>query len=66
MRAISSTVGPHCEVVLHDLSSRSMDRTIYAAENGHVTGGEPGGPSTNFGAGVLQDETLESKVCWRR
>lgn len=59
MRAICSTIGAHCEVVLHDLSSRSMDRTIYAIENGHVTGREPGGPSTNLGLGVLQDETLE-------
>jgi len=59
MRAIVATVGSHCEVVLHDLSSRSMDRTIYAIENGHVTGRAVGGPSTNLGLGVLQDEAAD-------
>ncbi|PFG44966.1 putative transcriptional regulator YheO [Georgenia soli] len=56
MRAIAAAVGRHCEVVLHDLRSRSMDRTIYAIENGHVTGRTVGGPSTNLGLGVLQNE----------
>jgi predicted transcriptional regulator YheO len=59
MRAIVAAVGSHCEVVLHDLSSRSMDRTIYAIENGHVTGRAVGGPSTNLGLGVLQDEAAD-------
>ncbi|TDE89547.1 transcriptional regulator [Occultella glacieicola] len=56
MRAITSAVGPHCEVVLHDLTARSMESTIYAIENGVVTGRSVGGPSTNLGLGVLQDE----------
>lgn len=59
MRAISAAVGPHCEVVLHDLSSRQMDRTIYAIENGDVTGRGIGGPSTNLGLGALQDEASD-------
>jgi predicted transcriptional regulator YheO len=56
MRAITGAVGPHCEVVLHDLTTRSMESTIYAIENGDVTGRAVGGPSTNLGLGVLQDE----------
>lgn len=59
MVAIAAAVGPHCEVVLHDLTSRSMDRTIYAIENGHVTGRAVGGPSTNLGLGLLQNEDAD-------
>lgn len=59
MRAIATAVGPHCEVVLHDLTARSMDRTIYAIENGDVSGRTVGGPSTNLGLGVLQDEQAD-------
>jgi len=49
MKAIAGAVGPHCEVVLHDLSQREMERTIVAIENGHVTGREVGGPSSGCG-----------------
>jgi len=56
MHAVTAAVGPHCEVVLHDLTSRTMESTIYAIENGDVTGRSVGGPSTNLGLGVLQDE----------
>ena len=34
--AIAGTFGPHCEVMLHDLSR--PDRSIVAIANGHVTG----------------------------
>jgi predicted transcriptional regulator YheO len=56
LKAIAAAVGPHCEVVLHDLSSREMDRTIAAIENGHVTGRVVGGPSTNLGLELLRRE----------
>lgn len=56
MKAISAAVGPHCEVVLHDLSQRKMDHTIIAIENGHVTGRHVGGPSTNLGLELLREE----------
>ena len=56
MKAIAAAVGPHCEVVLHDLSAHEMQRTIAAIENGHVTGREVGGPSTNLGLEVLKTE----------
>lgn len=59
MRAVAAAVGPHCEVVLHDLSKRQMDRTIYAIEHGDVTGRSVGGPSTNLGLGALQDEAAD-------
>lgn len=58
MRAIAAAVGPSCEVVLHDLSSRSVDleHTIAAIVNGTVTGRRVGGPSSNFGFDVLADD----------
>ena len=59
MRAIAAAVGDHCEVVLHDLSSRDLDRTVYAIVNGHVTGRAVGGPSTNLALEVVHDEGAE-------
>jgi len=61
MRAIATAVGPHCEVVLHDLSSRHVDlrHTIRAIENSQVTGRSVGGPSTNLGLEVLRDEAAD-------
>lgn len=61
MRAIATAVGPHCEVVLHDLSSRDVDlrHTIRAIENPQVTGRSVGGPSTNLGMEVLRDEAAD-------
>lgn len=57
MKAIAAAVGPHCEVVLHDLSTRNMEHTITAIENGHVTGRHVGGPSTSRGLELLRKET---------
>lgn len=56
MKAIASAVGPHCEVVLHDLSEHDLEHTIAAIENGQVTGRTVGGPSTNLGLEVLRQE----------
>ncbi|GIH92233.1 DNA-binding protein [Planobispora siamensis] len=56
MKAVAAAVGPHCEVVLHDLSREGMDRTIAAIENGHVTGRVVGGPSTNLGLEMRRKE----------
>jgi len=59
MRAIAAAVGDHCEVVLHDLGNRDLDRTIHAIVNGHVTGRAVGGPSTNLGLEAVRDEDAE-------
>jgi predicted transcriptional regulator YheO len=56
MKAVAAAVGPHCEVVLHDLSERTVEQTIVAIENGHVTGRAVGGPSTNRGLELLRRE----------
>lgn len=58
MRAVAAAVGPHCEVVLHDLSRSDLDlgTTIVAIDHGDVTGREVGGPSTNLGFGVISDQ----------
>lgn len=59
MRAIASAVGRHCEVVLHDLTSGNLGSSIYAIENGHVSGRVVGGPSTNLGLEVMKDESAD-------
>ncbi len=59
MRAIATAAGPTCEVVLHDLSRRDLQHTIYAIENGHVTGRSVGGPSTSLGLEVRQNEAAD-------
>jgi predicted transcriptional regulator YheO len=54
-RAIARTIGPRCEVVLHDY--REWDRsgsTIVWIENGHVTGRHVGGPTTNLGLEAMR------------
>jgi predicted transcriptional regulator YheO len=54
-RAIARTIGPRCEVVLHDY--REWDRsgsTIVWIENGHVTGRHIGGPTTNLGLEAMR------------
>ncbi|GAA0938300.1 helix-turn-helix transcriptional regulator [Nonomuraea longicatena] len=56
MKAVATAVGPHCEVVLHDLSAHDMRRSIAAIEHGHVTGRSVGGPSTNLGLEMLRTE----------
>jgi len=56
MRGIASAVGRHCEVVLHDLSAGDFESTIVAIENGHVTGRSVGGPSTNLGLELMQEQ----------
>lgn len=52
MKAIATAVGPHCEVVLHDLT-QGLERTILAIENGQITGRAVGGASTNLGLEVI-------------
>lgn len=58
MRAIALTIGPRCEVVLHDIQAHDyLASSIIAIENGHVTGRHVGGPSTNLGLEALRDAT---------
>lgn len=54
IRALATVIGPHCELVLHDLR-RPADNTIVAIENGHVTDRDVGGPSTNLGLEMLRN-----------
>jgi predicted transcriptional regulator YheO len=56
MRGIAGAVGRHCEVVLHDLSRGDFESTIIAIENGHITGRSVGGPSTNLGLELMQEQ----------
>ncbi len=55
MKSVALTVGPRCEVVLHDLTAwDESGSTIVWIENGHVTGRRVGGPTTNLGLEVLR------------
>src|SRR5699024_12820750 len=57
MEAIAAVGGPHCEVVLHDLTTRDLEHSVRVILNGHVSGRSVGGPSTNLGAEGLRDQT---------
>lgn len=59
MEAIAAVVGPHCEVVLHDLSGGDLDHSVAAIVNGHLSGRTVGGPSTNLGVEVLRDQSTD-------
>lgn len=52
-KAIAEQFGSNCEVVIHDLT-KGLDKSIVSIENGHVTGREVGGPSTNLGLEVVR------------
>jgi len=54
-RAIAATIGPRCEVVIHDIEAYDrLGSTIVHIENGHVTGRKVGGPTTNLGLEALK------------
>lgn len=59
MGAIAAVVGPHCEVVLHDLSGGDLDHSVAAIVNGQLSGRTVGGPSTNLGVEVLRDPSTD-------
>ena len=46
VKGIASTFGPEVEVTLHKVSEEGS--TIFAIENGHITGRQCGGPTTNY------------------
>lgn len=55
MKAIALTVGPRCEVVLHEIRpTNQLESSIVAIENGHVTGRLVGGPTTNLGLEAIR------------
>ncbi len=65
VEAIGRTVGPHCEVVLHDL--RTPEHSIVAISNGAVTNrrvGGPviGGPSKDVALKLLDSDMTESSL----
>ena len=59
MHGITEAVGRYCEVVLHDLTGGDLAHSIIAIENGEVTGRHIGGPSTNLGLDLLNDESVD-------
>jgi predicted transcriptional regulator YheO len=59
MRAVGESAGPNCELVLHDLSSRQLEASVYAIYNGVVSGRGVGSPSTSLGLAALRDEAAD-------
>lgn len=56
--------GSHCEVVIHDLKSHNLQKTIIAIENGHVTNRKIGDGASHIVLDTLnhQEETLEDAI----
>lgn len=56
--------GSHCEVVIHDLKSDSLQKTIVAIENGHVTNRKIGDGASHIVLDTLnhQEENLEDSI----
>lgn len=52
VKALAETLGPDCEVVLHDVSD--PEHSVVAIENGHITGRNVGSPLTDFGLYLLR------------
>ena len=45
-RGLSAQFGSRCEIVIHDLTGKSLEHTVVHIENGHITGRSIGdGPS---------------------
>lgn len=47
-------IGPHCEVVLHDLTV--PERSVIAIANGHISGRSVGAPLTDFALRMLKEK----------
>jgi predicted transcriptional regulator YheO len=60
---IAGTFGPHCEVVLHDLSN--LGRSIVKIANGRVTGRSVGGSITDQGLKDLRKGTHDLILNYR-
>jgi len=52
VKTIAHMFGQNCEVVLHDFST--LQHSIVAIENGHVTGRKIGAPITDFALSTLR------------
>ena len=63
-KALAAQFGPNCEVVVHDLTTKDIDNSIVAIENGHVSGRKVGdGPSHVVLEALRQDrETLRDHL----
>ncbi|ABB15973.1 helix-turn-helix transcriptional regulator [Carboxydothermus hydrogenoformans] len=56
---IAAIVGPHCEVVLHDVTN--VESSIIAIRNGHISGRKVGGPLTDLGLKFLKEKLYQTQ-----
>ncbi|MDR0890259.1 MAG: helix-turn-helix transcriptional regulator [Oscillospiraceae bacterium] len=66
-KGVAAQFGGNCEVVVHEVSERSMNRSIVAIENGHVTGRNLGdGPSQVVlkQIGKKDDQSTDDHLCY--
>ena len=47
-KGLAAQFGEDCEIVIHDLTGDSREKTIVAIDNGHVTGRKVGGPLSHI------------------
>lgn len=50
---LGKLIGPHCEVVLHDLTT--PERSVVGIANGHISGREVGAPLTDFALRLIKE-----------
>lgn len=59
VRFLAQILGPHCEVVLHDLGNK--DSSIVAIENGGLSGRRVGDAATNFVLETVHSGSYKTK-----
>lgn len=59
VRFLTQILGPHCEIVLHDLDNKSS--SIVAIENGNLSGRRVGDPATNLVLETIHNGSYKTK-----
>lgn len=56
---IADIVGPHCEVILHDVTK--PEHSVVAIRNGYISGRQIGSPLTAFGLKLMEEKIYENQ-----
>lgn len=56
---IADIIGPHCEVILHDVTR--PESSVVAIRNGYISGRQIGAPLTAFGLELLERKLYEQQ-----
>lgn len=58
VKFLAEALGPNSEIVLHDMTD--LENSIIAIENGHISGRQTGGPSSDLVLKIEQDSRYQS------